>query len=430
MSTVQTKKNTYAATEALWRIAETNDTHHLASILADGADINASNTHGMTALMRAASQGHIRMVRVLLMHGADPNVSRNDKFTPLMLAAFFGHDEVVRVLVEHGADTGAATRFGTSAQMWAASRTFGDVVHYLDEPRTARSVSKEPAAEYGRTQAQTEGKVPLVSGEGIVNLTTPAVALESSVKKDGGVQQEEPSTLAGTDKTTNELLEVQEEIRGFALRPRFIRRFQPRNRRMVIYSATPLLVVFAVIAGLTWRMQRHLNEMSSQTHRTVAVDTTRAAENMRQAKTTAPSNAPVYTLGESNSGNDANDANYRYRRPENGTEGNKSKQPLIARSVISNSNSRTGKPSEEQNREANVNTPTPIPADGSEDVPNRKLPSVAAVGVSPAKPQPVSRVATPVSRVAAPRNGPAPLTTQLISPSKSSPPKGRPIQWP
>lgn len=199
--------------------------------------------------------------------------------------------------------------------------------------------------------------------------------------------------------------------------------FRPTNRRMVVYSVTTLLLVVAVIAGLTWRRQRSLNQMGSQTHPTVAVDgivvtTPSAAENLGEAKTIAPSDAQVDTLAE---GNDANDVNNHYRRPENVTGENKSKQPLVTRTVVSTSDSRKGKLSEELNRVANVNELGPIPAVRPEDVRNRELPSVAA---STAKPQPA------VSRVATPRNGPAPLTTQLISPSKSSPPKGRTIQWP
>jgi hypothetical protein len=239
--------------------------------------------------------------------------------------------------------------------------------------------------------------------------------------------QTEPSTLACAVETPNALPKVQEERHGFALRPRIIRMFQPTNWRMLIYSVTPLLVVFAVIAALTWHMQRSRNEMSSQTHPTVAADTTRAVENLRKAKPKAPFDLQFDAVGQ---GNDANDVNNNYRRPENVTGENKSKQPLITRSAISNSESGRRKPSEGQNRVANVNMPSPIPADRSEDVPIRELPSVAAVGASSAKPRPVSRVATPVSRMAEPRSVPAPSTTQLISPSKSSPPKGRTIQWP
>jgi len=73
----------------LWRLAETTDSDRLESILKSGAEINASNPHGVTALMRAVSLGNGKMVRALLAHGADPNSSRNDQFTPLLLAAFF-----------------------------------------------------------------------------------------------------------------------------------------------------------------------------------------------------------------------------------------------------------------------------------------------------------------------------------------------------
>jgi Ankyrin repeats (3 copies)/Ankyrin repeat len=416
MSTVKTEKNTNAATEALWRIAETNDTREVESVLADGADINASNAHGMTALMRAASNGQVRMVRVLLKHGADPNVSRNDKFTPLMLAAFFGHEEVVRVLVEYGADTAAATRFGTSAQMWAACQTFDDVVHYLDKPRTVQRLSKEPAVEHPRSQAQ---KVPSASDDDISNLPTPAVALERSIMKDSRVLEAEPSTLASEIKTPKELPEDQEALQRFAQRPRFTPRFQPTNRRMVVYSWTTLLLVVAVIAGLTWRRQRNLNAIGSQTHPTVAVaTTTSAAKNLGEAKTIALSDAQVGTLAQ---GNDANDVSSHYERAENVTRQNRSRQPVATRIVVSPSDSRRGKPSEEQNRVVNVKEQGPVPTDGPEDVHNREVPSAVA---STAKPQPGA------SRVVTPRNAPAPLPTQLLSPSKSSASKGRTIQWP
>ncbi len=81
--------NQQTASQALWRIAETDDTREVESILASGAEIDASNAGGMTALMRAAAKGRKRMVLALLDHGADPNRARNDKFTALMLAAFF-----------------------------------------------------------------------------------------------------------------------------------------------------------------------------------------------------------------------------------------------------------------------------------------------------------------------------------------------------
>jgi hypothetical protein len=120
------------ATRELWRIAECGEIHKLDAVLSQ-AEINARNEHGMTALMRAARHGRVKMVRVLLERGADPNVARSDNFTALSLAAFFGHTEIVEVLLKHGARTDVETRYGTSPHMWAKARSFGDVVRCIEK---------------------------------------------------------------------------------------------------------------------------------------------------------------------------------------------------------------------------------------------------------------------------------------------------------
>jgi len=416
---MKTATNPEAATQALWNIAETNDANRVEPILAEGADIDAGNEHGMTALMRAASRGRIRMVRALLEHGADPNLSRNDKFTALMLAAFFGHEEIVKVLVEHGADTGAATRFGTSAKMWASSRTFAEVVNYLNKPITASTLSNEPTVERGRSQVLTD-KPPLTIDDRIVNLATPPAELEKPVLRESGVVVQDKSTkLARPVNPPNELPEVQQTVEDFAQRPMFMPVFQPTNWRIVVYSLATLLLVVALIAGLTWQGQRSLSEMGSQTH-SVSVD-------KPQAQTTL--NAQV---GRSSQ---VNDVNNNYKTPETVTPENKSQLIPVARSAISNSDSRAfsmkdlskDKQSEEPSPVANANVSGPIAAEVSEEVRDRDLSSTAAVEAPPTKNEPV---VTPVSRVSTEKSGPAPLSSQVISRSKSSPPQGRPIQWP
>jgi Ankyrin repeats (3 copies) len=132
---IRVQSGAATATQDLWRLAETDDTEQLEHILGRGADINASNDDGVTALMRAAHKGRVRMVRALLDHGADLNATRADGFTPLVLAAFFGYTDVVKALVERGADLGTATRFGTSAEMWANARSFPETARYLEEVR-------------------------------------------------------------------------------------------------------------------------------------------------------------------------------------------------------------------------------------------------------------------------------------------------------
>src|SRR5206468_3508796 len=127
----------------LWQIAENGETRRLKEVLDTDTDIDAANSEGVTALMRAAAHGRTEMVEALIGRGADINATRADGFTALALAAFFGHAEVVRILVEHGADLSAATRFGTSADMWASARSFRHVAQYLGQQRNSGDQSEE-----------------------------------------------------------------------------------------------------------------------------------------------------------------------------------------------------------------------------------------------------------------------------------------------
>src|SRR3982750_2050599 len=119
----------------LWRIAESGDVRGLKKTLVESVDVNATNAEGVTALMRAAAHGHSEMVEALVGRGADVNLVRSDGFNALTLAAFFGHGDVVQILVEHGADPAMATRWGTSADMWASARSFPEVAEYLGQAR-------------------------------------------------------------------------------------------------------------------------------------------------------------------------------------------------------------------------------------------------------------------------------------------------------
>jgi ankyrin repeat protein len=69
--------------------------------LADGADINALDIDGKTALMRAASKGHTETVNLLLDHEALTLMPKtNMAHTALIEAAINGHTEIVNLLLE------------------------------------------------------------------------------------------------------------------------------------------------------------------------------------------------------------------------------------------------------------------------------------------------------------------------------------------
>ena len=85
-------------------------------LLANKADVNASNHNGATPLYVAAQNGHTEVVKLLLANKADVNARHTDGRTPLWMAAQEGHTEVVKLLLANKADVN--TRRG--------SRIFGE----------------------------------------------------------------------------------------------------------------------------------------------------------------------------------------------------------------------------------------------------------------------------------------------------------------
>ena len=79
------------------------------ALLADGADVNAAQGDGMTALHWAAEHGDARLAEMLLYAGAvvEP-VTRIGGYTPLHIAARTGSDAVALMLLGAGADAAAA----------------------------------------------------------------------------------------------------------------------------------------------------------------------------------------------------------------------------------------------------------------------------------------------------------------------------------
>jgi ankyrin repeat protein len=96
--------------------------------IADGINVNAIGSKGQTALMYAASYGHISIIQVLLDAGADPNILSEEggigeEMTALMhvVSSFFANNraEIVKLLVRSGADVNLKGIRGQTALMFA-----------------------------------------------------------------------------------------------------------------------------------------------------------------------------------------------------------------------------------------------------------------------------------------------------------------------
>ena len=67
-------------------------------LIARGANLNAQQAEGITALHEAAQSGDAVLVRMLLAAGADPSLASKSLGTPRDLALKNRHDEVARLL--------------------------------------------------------------------------------------------------------------------------------------------------------------------------------------------------------------------------------------------------------------------------------------------------------------------------------------------
>ncbi|GHV40077.1 hypothetical protein FACS1894187_20640 [Synergistales bacterium] len=88
-----------------------------------GADVNAKNSDGWTALMVAAQNNpNPEVIATLLKNGADVNAKNSDGWTALMFAAQNNpNPEVIALLLERGADVNAKNIIGWTALMLAAA---------------------------------------------------------------------------------------------------------------------------------------------------------------------------------------------------------------------------------------------------------------------------------------------------------------------
>ena len=63
-----------------------------------GADVNATNEDGNTALIYASKKGHTEIARILIEEGVDVNATDNDGFEALQFALIFEHQEIADLI--------------------------------------------------------------------------------------------------------------------------------------------------------------------------------------------------------------------------------------------------------------------------------------------------------------------------------------------
>jgi hypothetical protein len=99
----------------LMHAAGGGDVTDLKRLMVEGANVNARDQRGWTALIYAAMNGRVRATELLLETGADPNLKDQAGRTALLWAAQRCATDVVPALIAFGAYTDVHDNYGMSA---------------------------------------------------------------------------------------------------------------------------------------------------------------------------------------------------------------------------------------------------------------------------------------------------------------------------
>lgn len=117
--------------QSLFSAAEEGNVETILELLEAGADINATDTHGNTAVMTATQKNNVDTVKALIEQGADINIRNNNQDNVLLYAGAEGLLEILQLAIETGADTTLTNRFGGTALIPASDRGHVDIVEEL-----------------------------------------------------------------------------------------------------------------------------------------------------------------------------------------------------------------------------------------------------------------------------------------------------------
>jgi uncharacterized protein len=154
------------------------------SLLKQGADVNAAQGDGMTALHWAARHGDVELARTLVYAGANLKATtRLGGLTPLLMASQVGDSAVIEVLLKAGADVKAATTNGTTPLMFAAAAGRVDAVKLLlghgAEINAKESARGETALMFASAFGHVDAMKAIVASGADVKVTTKVIDVKT-----------------------------------------------------------------------------------------------------------------------------------------------------------------------------------------------------------------------------------------------------------
>jgi len=113
----------------LLKLCETDDMDQLGQILDQGANVNAVDQDGYSALILSACFGNFKAMQLLLSYGANIDYVSNDGCTALVVAVQGGNAQIVRTLLRHKAKVDVPG--GSAPQFFAAQEGYNEILRLL-----------------------------------------------------------------------------------------------------------------------------------------------------------------------------------------------------------------------------------------------------------------------------------------------------------
>lgn len=143
--------------QKLLEAAQTGDIGAIKALLDAGANVDARNDTGETAVRLATMNNQTEAVRILLEAGANPNIQTIHGNTPLIWACSEGYIEIVRQLLKHDANPVISNSQGYSPMSWAKEKRHTEIIDML---REKMGLPREEKPDYAPPQpsAHAQGK--------------------------------------------------------------------------------------------------------------------------------------------------------------------------------------------------------------------------------------------------------------------------------